>query len=198
LNATIVSNALHFNPFWKTDHRGGYEKRVAKLLGINEIPLRNIVTEEGPQTQWTVETLKEDFLFKIISPATNLEEKWDWAQLHFLDQNLYKIENVSVHFYLYLVDENKKIAKLERKFTSETEAFEYLKKMIKTLNLYYENFYCLEHILLRPFNSKTFSDDDLLSVCLNDECDDIANNDPYSFKATIVLPGYLWSMRKIC
>lgn len=191
LNASIVSNALHFNPFWKTNHRGGYEKRVARLLGINEIPLRNIVTEEGPQKQWTVETLNEDFLFKIIAPATNLEEKWNWSQLHFLDQNLYKIANVGVHFYLYLVDENKKIARLERKFISETEAFEYLQKMIKTFNLYYENFYCLEHILLRPFNNKTFSDDDLLSVCLNDECDDIANNDPYSFKATIILPGYL-------
>ncbi|PJJ10316.1 hypothetical protein CLU83_3719 [Flavobacterium sp. 1] len=191
LNAAIVSNTLHFNPFWKTDHRGGYEKRVAKLLGINEIPLRNIVTEEGPQTQWTVETLNEDFLFKIITPATNLQEKWDWAQLHFLDQNLYKIYKVGVHFYLYLVDDNKKIARLEHKFISEAKAFEYLQKMIKTLNLYYENFYCLEHILLRPFNNKTFLDDDLLSVCLNDECDDIANNDPYSFKATIVLPGYL-------
>jgi hypothetical protein len=186
-----VSKALHFNPFWKTDHRGGYEKRVAKLLGINEIPLRDIVTEEGPQTQWTVETLNEDFLFKIISPATNLAEKWDWSQLHFLDQNLYKIDNVGVHFYLYLVDDTKKIAKLEHKFTSEIEAFTFLQRMIKVLNLYYENFYCLEHILLRPFNNKTFSDDDLLSVCLNDECDDSANNDPYSFKATIVLPGYL-------
>lgn len=191
LNATILNNALNFNPFWNTDHRGGYEKRVAKLLGINEIPLRNIVTEEGPQAQWKVETLKENFLFKIITPSINLGEKWDWAQLHFLDQNLYKIDKVGVHFYLHLVDGSNKIAKLERKFTSEIEAFEYLQKMINTLNLYYENFYCLEHILLRPFNNKTFSDDDLLSVCLNDECDDVANNDPYSFKATIVLPGYL-------
>lgn len=63
--------------------------------------------------------------------------------------------------------------------------------MIAKLNIYYENFYCLEHILLRPFDNKLFTDSDLLSVCLNDDCGDPANNDPYSFKATIILPGYL-------
>ena len=38
---------------------------------------------------------------------------------------------------------------------------------------------------------KSFKDENLLTVCLNDDCDDEANNDPYSFKATIVLPGYI-------
>lgn len=191
LNAQLVSQSLQFNTFWKTDHRGGYEKRVAKLLGINAISLRDIVTEDSAQTQWTVETETEDFLFKIVSPATNLQEKWDWAQLHFLDQNLYKIDNYGSGLYLYLVDDTKKIARLDKKFTTEQEAYAYLQQMIKALNIYYENFYCLEHILLRPFKNTVFTDDDLLTVCLNDDCDDAANNDPYSFKATIVLPGYI-------
>jgi len=189
INAEVVNNTLRFNSFWNSDHRGGYEKRAAKLLGINEIPLRNIVTEDAPQTQWTVETEKGDFLFKIIAPSVNLVDKWNWAQQHFLDQNLYKIEFTSF-YYLYLFDGTKKIARLEKKFTSESEAYLYLQKMIKILNIYYENFFCIEHILLRPFDA-AFSDCDLLSVCLNDNCDDEANNDPYSFKATIVLPGYL-------
>lgn len=193
LNASIntTTKSLNFNPFWNSNHRGGYEKRVAKLLGINEIPLRNIVTEDAPQTQWTVETVNEDFLFKIISPGVNLIIKWEWAQLHFLDQNLYVIDNFGVNYYLYLVNNGNKIAKLEKKFLNENEAYIYLQKMIKILNIYYENFYCLEHILLRPFNNNTFSDDNLLSVCLHDNCDDEANSDPYSFKATIILPGYL-------
>ena len=191
LNAEIVAQTLQFHTFWNTDHRGGYERRIAKLLGINAIPLRDIVTEEAPQTQWTVNTETEDFLFKIIAPGVNLQQKWDWAQLHFLDQNLYRIDNYGPNFYLYLVDGTTKIAKLDKRFTSEKEAYAYLQEMIKILNIYYENFYCLEHILLRPFNNSVFKDDDLLSVCLNDECNDEANNDPYSFKATIVLPGYL-------
>jgi hypothetical protein len=193
LNATVntTTKTLEYHPFWNSNYRAGYEKRVAKLLGIDEIPLRNIVTEEGPQTQWTVETASGNFLFKIVSPAVDLSQKWEWAQLHFLDQNLYKIDNFGSNFFLYLVDDTKKIAKLDKKFLSESEAYDYLVQMIKIMNIYYENFYCLEHILLRPFNNSNFSDEDLLTVCLNDDCNDEANNDPYSFKATIVIPGYI-------
>lgn len=193
LNATIKGDThiLEFHHFWKTDHRAGYEKRVAKLLGIGEIPLRDIVTEESPQTQWTVETATEHFTFKINAPTIGLVEKWEWSQLHFLDQNLYKIDDYGGFFYLYLVDETVKIARYDKKFDTYAMAYEYLIYMLKVINVYYENFYCLEHILLRPFNNSTFSDADLLTVCLNDDCDDEANNDPYSFKATIVLPGYL-------
>ncbi len=190
LNSEIVENVFKFKPFWNTDYRGGYEKRTAKLLGINEIPLRNIVTEDSPQTQWTVETDKGNFLFKIIAPETDLIEKWNWSQQHFLDQNLYRINKFGSNYYLYLVNGTKKIARFEKKFVSENEAYVYLQKMMKILNIYYENFYCIEHILLRPYYN-TSSDDDLLTVCLNDNCDDEANNDPYSFKATIVLPGYI-------
>ncbi|MCL9803997.1 hypothetical protein NAT51_00575 [Flavobacterium amniphilum] len=193
LNAGLngTTGALEFNTFWNSDHRGGYERRVARLLGIDEIPLRDIVTEEGPQTQWTVETTLEDYLFKIVSPGVDLAAKWEWAQLHFLDQNLYKIDSYAGKFYLYLMNDTLKVARFEKKFDTPEEAYDYLEYLIKKLNLYYENFYCLEHILLRPFNNSNFSDDDLLTVCLNDDCDDEASNDPYSFKATIVLPGYL-------
>ncbi len=196
LNADIIDNVLHYNALWDTGHRGFYEKRVAKLLGINEILLRDIVTENAPQTQWTVEIKEQKFLFKIIDPSTNLNEKWDWAQHHFLNQNQYKIDKPGVNYYLYLVDGTKKIAKLEQKFTSENEAYLFLQKMIKTINIHFENFYCLEHILLRPFDA-TFSEADLLTVCLNNSCDDEANNDPYSFKATIVLPGYISRFRNL-
>ena len=191
LNASVINNQLEYNDLWNNGHRSGYEKRVARLLGINSIGLRNIVTEENPQTQWTVNTETEDYLFKILAPNTGLQEKWDWAQHHFLDQTLYKIDKYGGKYYIYLTDETVKIARADKKFTTEQDAYNYLQKMIRALNIYYENFFCLEHILLRPFNGKSFTDDDLLSVCLNDDCNDEANNDPYSFKATIILPGYL-------
>ncbi|AUP79065.1 hypothetical protein [Flavivirga eckloniae] len=193
LNATVneVTKALEFHPFWNTDHRAGYEKRVAKLLGIGNIPLRDIVTEDSPQPQWTVQTAGINYVFKIIAPGVGLPEKWEWALSHFLDQNLYQINKSGENFILHLVDNTNKIARLDKKFGSESEAYDFLVQMIKIINSHYENFYCLEHILLRPFNNKTFKDEDLLTVCLNDDCDDEANNDPYSFKATIVLPGYI-------
>lgn len=197
-NAELVEDSVVFNPFWDEKIRGGYEKRTAKLLGINEISLRNIATENiALQSEWSVETKSGNYIFKILQPNVELQEKWDWAQLHYLDQSLYKIVNSGSNFHLYLMKENKKIVKVEQKFNSEKEAFDYLAEMIKALNIYFENFYCLEHILLRPFSNKFNEDEDLLSVCLQDDCDDEANNDPYSFKATIILPGYLSRFKSI-
>ncbi|MBD8082299.1 hypothetical protein [Chryseobacterium caseinilyticum] len=180
-----------FQPFWKTNHRGGYEKRIAGLLGINNIGLRNIVTEDSQQKQWTVETESGNFLFKIVNPTSDLEVKWEWSQLNFLDQNVYKTDFLSGNYYLYLKDGTRKMARFEKKFETEQQAYDYLILLISILNNYYENFFCLEHILLRPFNEIHFTDEELLSVCLNDDCSSEANDDPYSFKATIVLPGYL-------
>ncbi|MFT3794683.1 hypothetical protein [Flavobacterium sp.] len=193
LHARIVppDPALQLDAFWNSGHRGGYEKRVAKLLGINNSNLRDIVTEKTVQTQWTVETEAESYLFKIIDPDTNLEEKWYWAQQHFTLQTLYRAEKYAGNFYLYLYKDEQKIARFVQSFPNKNEAVAYLAHLIKEINLYHENFYCLEHILLRPFDNDHFSDEALLSVCLNDDCDDEANNDPYSFKATVVLPGYL-------
>lgn len=197
-NGEIVEDSLVFNPFWDSEIRGGYEKRAAKLLGINEISLRNIATENiALQSEWTVETKSGNYVFKILQPNVELQEKWDWSQLHYLDQSLYKIVNSGANFLLYLMKEDKKIVKVHQQFNSENEAFDYLTKMIKDLNIYFENFYCLEHILLRPFNNIINEDEDLLSVCLQDDCDDEANNDPYSFKATIILPGYLSRFKSI-
>lgn len=197
LNVTIEANTFKYQDFWDTDSRGGYEKRVAKLLGINDIRLRDIVTEITPQTQWTVNTKQGAILFKIESPAVDLIDKWNWAQAHILDTNAYRIDSYSKKYYIYLVHENKKIAKVEKTFSNQLEAYDYTKKLFQSLSETFENFYCLEHILLRPFENPLFNDPDLLPVCLQDDCKDEANNNPYSFKATIVLPGYVSRFRNL-
>jgi hypothetical protein len=48
-------------------------------------------------------------------------------------------------------------------------------------------FHVLEHFLLRPFNIDTSK----LSVCLDLNCDHCGDEDPYSFKISIVLPFWL-------
>jgi hypothetical protein len=45
----------------------------------------------------------------------------------------------------------------------------------------------LEHILLRPSKDK----DQLLSVCLDPGCDHCGEEDPYSFKVSIILPFWV-------
>lgn len=198
LNTKITNNTFDFQDLWETNHRGGYEKRTAKLLGINNIGLRDIVTKDEVQTQFTlpVKINNQSVICKIVQAATDLEEKWKWTQQNLLNSSAYFIHKQGSKFFIYLGESPKKIATIDKTFTSNEKASEFLYQLIQLLNEVYENFYCLEHILLRPFppfnNNK-----DLLTVCLKDDCKDEANNDPYSFKATIVLPGYLSRFKNI-
>ncbi len=54
-------------------------------------------------------------------------------------------------------------------------------------------FYILEHILLRPSKDK----DTLLSVCLDPDCDHCGEEDPYSFKVSIILPYWVKRFRNM-
>ncbi|MDR6920356.1 hypothetical protein [Chryseobacterium sp. 2987] len=207
LNAKINGDEFNYQDFWKGDHRGGYEKRTARLLGINNLGLRDIATEDEVQTQWTlpVKIDQKSVVCEIVKPSVDLEEKWKWTQqnllnteVYFIDKRTYTVTNKITkkkekedRFFIYLGNDPKKIATIDKTFKSYDEASKFLYQLIQALNEAYENFYCLEHILLRPFPPFNHDEEDLLSVCLKDDCKDEANNDPYSFKATIVLPGYL-------
>lgn len=199
LNAKINNDKFDFQNFWETDHRGGYEKRTAKLLGINNIGLRDIVTEDDVQTQFTLplKINNQSVICKIVQPLIDLGVKWKWTQQNLLNPSVYFIHKQGSKFFIYLGENPKKIATIDKTFKSYEEASEFLYQLIQLLNETYENFYCLEHILVRPFPPFNNDDEDLLTVCLKDDCKDEANNDPYSFKATIVLPGYLSRFKNI-
>jgi len=192
----INLNTLTPPAFWGSNSRGGYEQRVAKLLGINDISLRAIANDDSPQSQLSIPTKLGVIHFKIQSPATDLAIKWNWLQEHIFDPNVYTIHKSSTKYYLYLEKNATKIAKVDKPFATFEVAHDYYNSLLQTLNEAFENFYSIEHLLLRPLLTSNI-DSDLLTVCLQDDCKDEANNDPYSFKATIVLPGYLTRFRNL-
>lgn len=51
----------------------------------------------------------------------------------------------------------------------------------------YGGFHLVEHILLRPSKDK----DPLLGVCIKEDCLHCGNEDPYSFKASVILPFWV-------
>lgn len=180
---------------WKIKKRGGYENRVAALLGINSIKLSDIA-DENPKKTWTYQTDIGELKFNLLNTTPeSLAEKWDLAQQLIHTISAYKIDTFT-KTYIYIVNKDaQKIAKLEMPFSSEIEAQEYIPKLYQALNSYLENFYLIEHILLRPLVTKNLTDEDLLTVCLNDDCYSQDHADPYSFKATVVLPGWLARFR---
>ena len=185
------------SPYWDTDIRAGYDKRVAGLLGINDIRLRDIVTETTVQSQWTLTTSTGSIVFEIVDPSVQLSEKWNWAQDNIANNAAYFIAKYAGKFYIYMGNKGEKVVRIDKKFNSFENALSYFNEWIQSVYEFFENFYCIEHILLRPF--PIFSDDekDLFSVCLKDDCSESSNGDPYSFKATIVLPGYIGRFRNV-
>jgi hypothetical protein len=195
--------------YWDTSNIGGYARRAAKLLGINEWPLQPFLYNDG-KTAWTLNVNNEILLFNVLFPEVNLADKKEWANKNMVDTAVYKALLAqpdedgyalsAQKYFLYIVkevdDAEERIIKIDKEFSSEEAATEYVTTIIAVLNSPYEYFYCLEHILLRPFPGMTHEENatignlpDLLSVCLKDDCNDEANNDPYSFKASIILPG---------
>jgi hypothetical protein len=184
--------SFSFEGFWGANYRGGYERRVARLLGINDIRLRNIAIDADAANEWTVSTIKGDVAFTILVTG-----HWDWFLDHMLDYDSYTIEKEGVNYRIYLIKSNDRIARYTDTFSSYEAASDHFDTRTRWLSETFESFYCIEHILLRPFPEMPMTDDQLLGVCLNDGCDDAANNDPYSFKATIVLPGYVSRFRNL-
>ena len=182
--------------FLKITKRGGYEKRIARLLGINNFNLEKIVAFEEAQTTWQYDTDLQFKLLNIVSSLTE-EEKWELAQKLINDISSYKVIKFSKFYINFVNKDDKRIAKFVKEFDSYKEAEEYIPKLFQAINSCLENFYCIEHILLRPMTDDAFNDEDLLPVCLKDNCNSEANNDPYSFKVTLVLPGWLARFRNM-
>ncbi len=181
---------------WQMEKRGGYESRISALLGINSIQLGDIAETE-PKNTWTYTTDIGELKFKLLSSvALPLEQHWNLAQELLHTISAYRVDTYS-NSYIYVVNnDEKKIAKLEKAFDTENEAKAFIAKLYQALNSHLENFYLLEHMLLRPLIiDESSSDEDLLTVCLNDDCNSEDHKDPYSFKATLVLPGWLARFR---
>lgn len=108
----------------------------------------------------------------------------------------YKIEQVN-KFTLRLVnDQNEVIATRIQTFNTQEEAEAARDEIMAFAKeiAFSEKIFVVEHVLLRPRNfpgaNISIPDGDpLLSVCLNANCSDCDERDPYSFRITIVLNG---------
>lgn len=182
---------------WMLPNRSGFANRIAALLGINEIPFQNIV-DTTAKDNWTFETETRDLPIKLMNPTGfTQEEKWILVFELFNDIRNYQAVKFTNTFIYFVNKDGVRIARFEETFGSVLEAEEFIPTLFQLINGHLENFYCVEHILLRPFFTEGLTDEDLFPVCLNDECVPTdfelfyANQDPFSFKATLVFPGWL-------
>ena len=189
---------------WDVVDKSGFEKRIALLLGINNFKLTDCVLHgDTPQNSWHYNTSIGKITFKLSGiAALNLQEKWDLAHKIINDVASYKIRKASINYIIDLVHDDIRIAKLVRTFSTRKEANDFIPTLYQAINSSIESLYCIEHILLRPLIdiedvSIKERDQHLLGVCLGDDCYTGLDEDPYSFKTTIVLRGDLPRFRNI-
>lgn len=178
---------------------GGYEKRVAKLLGINDIIIGNFNIEILGEKKIKIKTFEETAQYKVSAFDVDMIDTRQWIVDNVKNPLIYSINLTNGLYYIYLIRNSKEIARFTKGYKTKLEVESRLQEIFNEVDEKTEKFFCLEHVLLRPFKYFDLKNEEdlLLPVCLNDECTDVADNDPYSFKATIVMPGYLPRFRNM-
>ena len=201
---------------WNTDNVSTVEKRLALLTGITDFSCRNLSNDpvevyqekdddglieyrwrikeptpkillSGTKKYYNIEDLNKELLMvkALVSEAANFEIK----------------KAKSGKFYFNLINpaitdiknEARIIAHRQEYFDTESDsqnAVQHLISFMVKINPN-EGMYLIEHILLRPDESKSYSitTDSFLPIC-TDNCKECSPLDPYSFRVSVILPGW--------
>ncbi|HWR88977.1 MAG TPA: hypothetical protein VN260_01840, partial [Dissulfurispiraceae bacterium] len=190
---------------WDTENVTGLERRLARLLGIENFRRRNLARikyEVYPEKD--ADTMRE-YRFRVIDEASGkillssstryLEEQKAIDEMRkaltraMTREGFGRNETTDHRFYFNIVDEDRNVvARRIEYFRTAEEREAAIDFLVDFLVQRYsdEGLFVVEHILLRP-KTKT---DALLPVCTGSGCSNGQTLDPYSFRVTFVLPAY--------
>jgi len=193
------------NGLWDTYNVSGLQHRVARLMGISNYSRRNLskitydIYEEKDDDNITEYRfrVKDKMTDKIlISSSTRYKNKnkaiaemRQGVQLGFEYESYQKKETRDGRHYFNLVDsKGEVIARRIEYFETEDErdeAVRYLRRFL--LDKYSgEGMFVVEHLLLRPRDKG----EGVMPVCVEADKEDCPNNDPYSFRISVILPAW--------
>ncbi|RMA58865.1 hypothetical protein [Ulvibacter antarcticus] len=219
---------------WDTKNVSGVEKRISKLLGIQDFSRRDLVSgflevyeekddDDLVEYRWRIKgenkillssskhyhtlTAAYEELYLAYHLARN-PENYDLKKTKKGTKTYFNLTNPDI------TDENdedrivaRRIAYTSTKEKSEAARDELI-KLIRELSAD-EGMYMIEHILLRPdtMNLEQFDNDgdflpdaspeDFMPSCLDENCETCSPIDPYSFRVTIILPGWTYRFGNI-
>lgn len=201
-------------PIWDTDNVSGMKRRLSGLLGIANFKRRNLSsirsgvvseTDGGGNTVFSFLVLGSDnssiLLRSTTVYPTQAEAEAAFAQAieRGADRNQYAISEIATGSFVFLLrDEGgSTLAQSTESFASEEAAqaaVASLQQVIVTLYLD-EGFFLVEHILLRQdlrFLQETGGSrnrENFIPVCADGDCGDGCEDDPYSFRISVILPA---------
>jgi hypothetical protein len=183
----------------------GIVRRVARLAGIHNYKRRNLSSIEYTIYQEKDEDDEIEYRWRVVDidnskillsssmhyaeEAEAIREMRQSVQLSMFFENYELLETEDDRFYFNIINQDGEVVgrRIEY-FTSENARLDAIEYLIDFLNEKYseEGFYVFENILLRPRKS----DDEFLPVCTEPDCTICEPIDPYSFRVSIVFPGY--------
>ncbi|MCR8557643.1 hypothetical protein KXD93_08315 [Mucilaginibacter sp. BJC16-A38] len=183
---------------WDTDNVSGAEKKLSSLGGYNNF-IRRFLYCIGNATIITTSDTPAKFQFvfgdgngntlkSVASYAT--QDDLNSSLPAFMDLVLagrsFVIKQTGSNWNIYVVDDGGNNLAISNNFTSQADANTALTQFIKEFNneCDAEGMHLIEHILLRP-RDNTFA---MAPVCLDADCDFCGEQDPYSFRISVVLP----------
>lgn len=184
---------------WDTENMSGLEKRLAKLLGIQNYSQRYlthidyVITYNNDKWKFEIiERLPLSSSFRLVSiiPYNSEEEaiKGIKCAIHFAGlREKYKQVMINGSCYLRIIDNaGQEIAQSSRSFGKELVE-KIINTSVKIFNSGVEGMHLIENILLRP---EPGSDSPFLPIHLDSACTDCPERDPYSYRLHIILPAY--------
>lgn len=203
----------HKGKVWNSKNISGLELRAAKLSGIDNTLRRYLFCMKWLEIE-TTSTEPAEYYFRLrdkngdllLKPVTTYTVKAELIALItkiydlYADTANYEVKASGAKFIFELKDSTDVLAVSGQEYTTAALANTAIQKLVDALNddCDSEGFHLLEHILLRPrfavpaldnnANAQTQNDYKLLQVCLNDDCEFCGEEDPYSFRATVVVP----------
>ncbi|WP_153801260.1 hypothetical protein [Foetidibacter luteolus] len=200
-------DAVDVSKLWDTDNVSGLEKRVSKLAGISNYYRRflscvkniEISAVEEKVIEGDIEIAKTYYTFIIqnkhgdrLVPAEKFESEEDLDALvvtlpALLDDKANYLYDAASKKIELISPDNKAVVASEATYENADAAKvviaqfekEFLEECADA-----EGMLLIEHILLRPRTNEY----ELFQVCLDKSCDFCGEEDPYSFRASVVLP----------
>jgi hypothetical protein len=201
---------------WDTANVSGLQKRVSRLLGIEDFSRRNLtcieicvalfsVRQRGNKVRLEIKDNQNKVLFKSVELFRNKTEAFKESSKlcpFMRKQSSYKIDtDGGIGMITYRIVGGGVSIQHADSFNTELDAARSIRSLIDrydevlltTEPCNREGFHLIEHILLRPFDNK----DELMEICLDPGCNSCGDEDPYSFRITVLLPYWPKKFREL-
>lgn len=192
---------------WDTENVSGLEKRVSRLLGIDDYTRRNLACNAlfdalfstrkvGDNFRLEVKNQQNAIIFKSVELFPERSAALAEAQRLYpfiRQENSYQVDTSGgTGNVRYRISAAGVSLENDASFDTEADAVQNIRTLIDRYDellltdpaCNQEGFHLIEHILLRPLSDQ----DELFEVCLDPTCEACGDEDPYSFRIQVVLP----------